>query len=290
MEFLPELMRSILGQSYPASAITVRDDGSTDGTYGAACHLGGASPAIRAIQGTNLGAASSFFKLLADAGDDCDYFAFADQDDVWLPGKLENAVSRLERSDASRPVMYCSRQEYVDEELRHLGFSHLPRHIGFGNALVENVATGCTVVLNRQARRLIVERPPGKVIMHDWWCYLVAAAFGQVVFDDRPSVQYRLHGKNAIGAPTHALQKWSRGMARFMQPRKSMTTLVDQAREFERCFGHLLDGQQHRTLERFLTARTNLWSRIAYSAQKDVWRQSRVDDAVLRVLIIAGRV
>jgi glycosyltransferase involved in cell wall biosynthesis len=289
-QFLAEQMQSILGQSYPVAAITIRDDGSADDTYSLARDFMQPNSTMTLIQGNNLGAASSFFKLLAHAGDDCHYFAFADQDDVWLPDKLQNAVSCLERAGGARPQMYCSRQEYVDEKLRHLGFSHVPRDIGFGNALVENVATGCTVVLNRAARQLVVDRAPARVIMHDWWFYLVIAAFGEVVYDDRPFVKYRLHGKNAIGAPTHALQKWSRGVARFVQSRKGVTTLADQAREFQRCFGDLIDNQQRRVLERFLAKNMNLRSRIAYSAWKDVWRQSRVDDAILRALIIAGRV
>ena len=289
-EFLTEQMQSILGQSYPAAAITIRDDGSADGTYRAACELAQTAPGISVIQGKNLGAAASFFDLLAGAGNESDYYAFSDQDDVWMADKIEKAVSCLEQSDPSRPVLYCSRQEYVDGQLRHLGFSRVPRQIGFGNALVENVATGCTVLLNRAAKTLIAEKLPARVIMHDWWFYLVVAAFGQVLYEDRASVKYRLHGKNAIGAPTHALQKWSRGVARFVQPPRGATTLVEQAREFERCFGPRLDPQRSRTLGGFIADRTSFSSRIAYSARKDVWRQSRVDDAILRALILAGRV
>jgi glycosyltransferase involved in cell wall biosynthesis len=289
-EFLADQIRSLSAQSYPATFITIRDDGSTDGTYQKVCEHVAGSANVKVIRGENLGAAASFLDLLASAGSECEYFAFADQDDIWMASKLENAVSQMTQTDSAEPTMYCSRQEYVDERLKHLGFSRIPRQIGFGNALVENIATGCTVVLNQEARRIIVERQPSRLLMHDWWCYLVVSAFGKVIYDERPSVKYRLHGQNAIGAPTHAGQKLLRGAIRFLNYRKDATTITDQALEFKHCFGDLLNEQNSSILEKFLGVRSNIWSRMTYSTQMGVWRQSRFDNLILRTMILIGRV
>jgi hypothetical protein len=135
-----------------------------------------------------------------------------------------------------------------------------------------------------------VERQPSRLLMHDWWCYLVVSAFGKVIYDERPSVKYRLHGQNAIGAPTHAGQKLLRGAIRFLNYRKDATTITDQALEFKHCFGDLLNEQNSSILEKFLGVRSNIWSRMTYSTQMGVWRQSRFDNLILRTMILIGRV
>jgi glycosyltransferase involved in cell wall biosynthesis len=290
VRFISDQMDSIFAQSYPLAAITIRDDGSTDGTYQKLRQYEAKYPHVRVTQDKNLGAAASFLHLLAHADSECEYFAFADQDDVWLPCKLENAVSQLAECDPAQPLMYCSRLEYVDEKLRHLGFKPVPRQIGFGNALVQNVAAGCTIVLNREARSVITQRPPSRLIMHDWWCYLVVSALGRVIYDARPSLKYRQHGRNTIGDPTNVGQKLLRSVRRFTSHKDSACTIVDQALEFRSCFGGQLSDRHSDILERFLSIRRNIWSRVAYCTHMDVWRQSWMQNAVLRTWILMGRI
>jgi glycosyltransferase involved in cell wall biosynthesis len=289
MRFLSDQMDSIFAQSHPPVTITIRDDGSTDGTYQKLRQYETSYPNVRVIRGENLGAAASFLDLLARASSECDYFAFADQDDIWLPCKLENAVSQLAECDPAQPLMYCSRVEYVDEQLRHLGYKAIPRRIGFGNALVQNIAVGCTVVLNREAKKLIAQKSPSRLIMHDWWCYLVVSALGRVIYDERPSLKYRQHPRNAIGDATNIGQSLLRRVERLLNYKNSACTIIEQALEFRSCFGELLNDRDSSILERFLSIRGNIWSRIAYCSQVNVWRQSRIEDAILRTLILVGR-
>jgi hypothetical protein len=246
-------------------------------------------PDVRRLQGPRLGAANSFFTLLDNCGDEYDYFAFADQDDVWLPDKIERAVLSLSRDGIEEPAMYCSRVEYVDESLGHIGYSQIPKKVDFTNALVENVAIGCTVVLNRSARNLLRGRFPQKTIMHDWWCYLVVSALGKVVFDERPGVKYRQHSGNVVGGTSSRIELFRRGITRFVR-RSPRVLLSDQAIEFHRCFGDSITPQKKRILDRFLTVRGNLWARLCYNATMDVWRQSWIDTATLRTMILMGRV
>src|SRR5258708_15787525 len=166
--FLSDQMDSIFSQSCPPSVISIRDDASTDGTYEKVCEYGTSRPNIRVIQGEKLGPAASFLELLRDAESVCDYFAFADQDDVWMPSKLENAVSRLAQHGSGGPIMDCPRAEYVYIQLTHLGFSTVPGRVGFANALVENVFIGCSSRLNREARRISVGRFALNAFMLSW--------------------------------------------------------------------------------------------------------------------------
>lgn len=288
-KFISQQLESILSQSCQPTLISIRDDASSDKTYELVTEYVAAHSNIKAVRGERLGPAGSFLELLRGADSDCDYFAFADQDDVWMPAKLENALSMLVPHSSSEPLLYCSRLEYVDAQLEHRGYSKTPTQVGFANALVENVAIGCTVVLNREARRIIIERLPARALMHDWWCYLVISAFGRVIYDERFGLKYRLHGSNAIGAPTNVVQQITHRLVRFLKHDGALK-LTDQALSFFQCFGALLNQRELNILRRFLAVRGKLWSRLIYSAQMDVWRQSRLDTAILRAMILAGRV
>ena len=147
------------------------------------------------------GAMGNFFTLLAHAPSGARY-AFCDQDDVWLPNKLMRAVRTFRGYDEKMPTLYCSRQVIVDEILARLGLSpDVPRPPSLSNALVQNIATGNTVVINEAARRVILATPAPANSFHDWWSYIVVTAVGgAVIFDRRPSILYRQHRLNAVGA------------------------------------------------------------------------------------------
>lgn len=288
--YLPEQLDSIEAQTLPATRIAIRDDGSTDGTLSLLEQWSAGRPSVQLLRGSRLGATRNFFSLLASPDDDSEFFAFSDQDDVWLPDKIESAVRCLGRHKADEPLMYCSRLEYVDKGLQHLGYSIIPRRTDFANALVENVATGCTVVLNRRARDLLVARLPEKALVHDWWCYLVVSAFGIIMYDPTPTVKYRQHANNQIGGTSSLHELFRRRLVRFLRTAHGAKLLSNQALEFERCFGDILALPHKRILEHFLTVRGNLRTRLSYNSAMDVRRQSRIDTAILRALILLGRI
>ncbi len=264
--FLREQLQSIDAQTWPEIRVTVRDDGSTDETNELLEKWALGKPHVRLLRGSRLGVTRNFLTLLAHPDGDSDYFAFSDQDDVWLPDKMERAVLCLRGCDQDRPAMYCARLEYVDENLNHLGYTNVPKRVGFANAVVENVATGCTMVLNRSARELVCEKLPEKALIHDWWCYLVVSAFGRVIYDES-----------------------RRRFRRILSYEKGRPLVSDQAAEFKRCFGDRLSVHDRETLERFLCVRGGLKERIFYNAAMDVWRQSWVDTMILRAMILVGR-
>lgn len=288
--FLSEQLQSLDVQTLPPRRIIMRDDASTDNSFLQISEWASSRPHVTILRGPRLGAIQNFFALLSAEDDQCDYFAFCDQDDVWLPHKLDWAVAAIRVYPANEPVMYCSRVEFVDERLRHLGYSSVPKQPSFANALVQNIATGCTVVLNRTARDLICSRLPRVTVMHDWWCYLVVSAFGSVHYDQRSSIKYRQHGRNVTGGTSAPIELFKRRVDRFLKRPRHSKLLTDQADEFNRCFGALLPAQQKILLDRFLTIRGNLWSRVSYNIRMDVWRQTWLDTAILRMMIVIGRV
>ena len=211
-KFLPEQLASFVAQEHADWTLFWRDDGSADD-----------SPAILrafapdrcveiAAPAGNFGVLGSYFALLRAAlpilGPD-DFAAFADQDDVWLPHKLAKGVAALADVPACIPALYCARQALVDAALRPIGTSPaFTRPPGFPASLTQNIATGCTILLNRAAAALVAESQPPAGTLHDWWSYLlVTAAGGRVIADDTPALLYRQHGGNVVGARRSHLQR-----------------------------------------------------------------------------------
>ncbi|GAB4232855.1 MAG: glycosyltransferase family 2 protein [Deltaproteobacteria bacterium] len=289
-KFLPELLDSLSRQTHRNWVLTVRDDGSSDGTIGILNAYRSSFPGMRVTGGANIGVVDSFFTLLREGDPGCDFFAFCDQDDVWNPGKLSDAVRDLADADPRKPAMYCSRVEYVKEDLTPFGASRIPRKTGFGNALVENVSPGCTFVLTAAARKIVVSSLPERAIMHDWWCYLVVSCFGTVLYDPAPQVRYRQHGGNAVGGTSRPLARFLRRANRFLRNPDDTYRVTDQAREFLRCFRDRIEGENAGTLDAFLRSRSGMFSRFRYAlSPMGVWRQSAADTWILRLLILLGR-
>ncbi len=213
--FLPAQLASFGTQSWRDWVLYWRDDGSTDGTPDLLRAFAAGDGKGRCIEiadtAGHLGIAGSFLTLLRAAPPDT-IAAFADQDDVWLPGKIERGVAALSGLPETRPALYCSRQTLVDEELCTLGLSpHRGAPAVFPAGLTQNVATGCTVMLNGAAAALVRASDAPDGTLHDWWSYLVvSAAGGALINDPVPTVLYRQHTANAVGAPHSAL---SRGIA-----------------------------------------------------------------------------
>ncbi|HHH44569.1 MAG TPA: glycosyltransferase family 2 protein [Gammaproteobacteria bacterium] len=289
-DYLAGQLDSLVSQTCQNVEIIVRDDGSTDNSPQILREYAAKYPHIHVEFGENIGIAGSFMALLSQAHEHCQYFAFCDQDDVWYPDKLERALLKHRGTPPGEPALYFSRLEYVGRNLAHLKYSRfLRRRLSFQNALVENNASGCTIVLNRSARDMIVSRmPSSRCIMHDQWCYLVVMAFGKVIYDEQPTIKYRLHGGNDTGAAISFIEGFVRRVRRFTRRRSDAFGVHAQAVEFERVFGQQLSGDKRAILERFIQSRRSVFARCRYAFHPDVYRQSRLDDVFLRALLILG--
>ena len=281
-KYLSEFLDSIVNQSHQNFVIIARDDGSNDNTVEILNSYSGRLPIRDVSDGIKLGPAQSFMKLLELAGDEFDCYAFSDQDDVWRSDKLARALEAI-IEDQSVPVLYCSCLEYVNENLDHIKFSPKPRIIGFRNALVENIATGCTVVVNAATRSLVLSKPPLTYTMHDWWCYIVVSAFGKVIYDDYPSIKYRQHGNNVIGAPSH-FKKWKRRILRFWFKENDVYGIYRQADEFSNSFGSQIMDPERLLLHDLLEGKRSCYTRIRLCIGSSFIRQRPLDNLILRLL------
>lgn len=205
-KYLKGQIDSIINQTYQNWVIYVSDDGSTDGTISILeeyqQQLG--EGRLHITYGPRKGFAWNFISSLQNNGADCSYFAFCDQDDIWFDDKLERGRRYLaDFSEMSEPAVYCGRTQLIDGDGHPIGFSPLFEYKpSFCNALVQSIAGGNTMILNRQARELVIQTPCyEEIISHDWWIYiLISGCNGHMYYDPNPAILYRQHGQNIIGS------------------------------------------------------------------------------------------
>jgi glycosyltransferase involved in cell wall biosynthesis len=205
--FLVEQLDSLQRQSFTNWKLIASDDGSSDRTRSILQDFKNSQEAgkVEIIDGPRRGAAANFLFLACREGLASDYYAFCDQDDIWEADKLARAISALEEMDAGVPAVYGSRTRLIDAAGRDIGLSPLfSRAPTFRCALVQSIAGGNTMVFNQSARELLAFGGADVIVpSHDWWLFqVISACGGQVHYDAVPSVRYRQHGQNVIGANT----------------------------------------------------------------------------------------
>ncbi len=204
--WLPDQLCSILEQTHTDWSLLASDDGSTDDSKDLIACFARANPStdISVTDGPRGGFAENFLNLVRKVDDDTPFVAFADQDDAWLPEKLERSLAALSSVPDDVPALYCGRTWVCSERLRPIRVSQKFKHKpSFHNAIVQSIGGGNTMVFNNAALRLLKKTLKGdfSVTSHDWWVYqIVSGAGGRVLYDEQPMVLYRQHGNNVIGA------------------------------------------------------------------------------------------
>lgn len=209
--YLQEQIESIRYQTYKEWRLLISDDCSSDNTLGIIKSYAKADPRITLVSESKRfgGAKENFFHLLHQSTGQL--AMFCDQDDVWLDDKIEVTLRAMRRAEAdtdtSIPVAIFTDSVVVDEDLRFLSYSFqrfdrcYPYQTNLRRLLASNAAPGNTMMVNRPLVRLLqsVEQPK-RIIMHDWYAMLLASAFGTVVYIPTPTLLYRQHKNNTLGA------------------------------------------------------------------------------------------
>ena len=288
--FLIPQLESILNQQSVQIRLLIRDDGSIDDSKKILADFSEKHPNISVSYGRNVGVVTSYMLLLEQLSPQVDFIAFADQDDIWRPNKLSLAIEQMQA--LSGAVLYCSCYSAVNEEGMLLWQSSVPPGaITFNNAVIENITTGCTVVINKPLLTLmqVAQVNTQNIIMHDWWAYLVATCFGSVIFDPKSTIFYRQHAGNVIGVKS-GLSFWLARLNRFVfQP--NTHSRISQAKEFLSLYQHTLSSEKTQLLTEFIGYQQgNLPTRARYALQTPVYMQKRIDNLIMKFQLIIGRV
>lgn len=213
--FLAEQLDSLEKQAHKNWIVIASDDGSIDGTleilqqYQAKWPVG----KLTIRTGPQKGFCQNFLSLACASSIRADYYAFCDQDDVWLPSKITVALKNIaSNQEEGEPYLYCGRTKYVDENLKPCGMSPLfvfPP--SFRNALVQSIAGGNTMAFNQAAKLLIENAGPLDVPSHDWWLYLLVTGSGGLVYYDKVGlILYRQHNGSLVGGNISLRAKFKR--------------------------------------------------------------------------------
>lgn len=205
-EHLREQLDSFACQSTKPDLILISDDGSQDRTRDIVGEFCTAHPElnIELLKGPCRGPAQNFLGLLSQVPVWIDFAAFSDQDDVWLPEKTDRSQRALiSAEDTKKPTLFCGRTWVCDENLGQKKLSQLRENPSFRHAIVQSIAGGNTMMINRAAIDLLqaASQEVRKLVVHDWWIYqIITGTGGAVIYDPTPLLLYRQHDDNVIGA------------------------------------------------------------------------------------------
>lgn len=292
-DYLETQLNSLERQTLGDISLLVRDDGSSDRTIEMIQDFQNKMEKNRRMQvafyhGENIGVIASFFNLMGKTDLDADYYAFCDQDDEWLPEKLERAVGILQKlgeKNEDQPLLYCSDKIITDQDLNPIETTvgRPVRKITFGNAVVQDMCTGCTAVVNRQMLVLLRQYTPKFALMHDWWMYLLATCFGKVYYDKEAYIKYRQHGNNTSGAMLNRRQLLRYRVKQLFRPRGE---ILRQVEEFYCAFGTQMKEENKTCIERLVNRYRTPFGRLLLAFDPAYYRQRKSDTIVLKLLFL----
>lgn len=233
-KYLQGQIESILNQKGVEVFLLIRDDKSVDGTVELIKKNQMFFPGkIELVEGReNKGCTRSFIELMRIASSLeawlPDYYAFSDQDDIWMQDKLLRSVTALNKMDASRPLLFCGESVLTDSCMHEMSRSYMTYTFTFGSSLVMNSSGGHTQVFNKilldEASR--VDFCP--YILHDWWIYCVCMALsGQLCYEAAPPLlYYRQHSLQCVGVRK---KSWMKRIKGGLFQSSGMTSLLAKA-------------------------------------------------------------
>jgi glycosyltransferase involved in cell wall biosynthesis len=229
--YLREQLDSLIAQDYENIEIYVRDDGSKDATPQLLKEYE-SKGLIHLALAENIGVSDSFFTLMRNCGD-ADYFAWCDQDDVWEPWKISEAVAALKQRDSSIPLMWYSIYDFYDSNMKLIRKGEQNDQTNhFTSSLLQTYVAGCTEVFNRKACDMMREKAPYSFAFDGWVCRL-AAGLGEVIYCGKPTMKHRIHSLNTSEAGADTADRWKRrfatifGSGRLAEKRRELEVFCD---------------------------------------------------------------
>ncbi|MBI5643843.1 MAG: glycosyltransferase family 2 protein [Deltaproteobacteria bacterium] len=249
--YIKELIDSLFRQTYEDWRLIIRDDCSTDNTVDIINgYLSLYSEKVILVKNNEgrLGSCHGFARLLSEST--APYIMFCDQDDKWLPEKVEKtlaAMEGLEKKYAGKPLLVHTDMMVADRRLNVISdsfwrYQHInPELKTLNRLLVLNNVTGCTMMVNSALRELSTPVAP-EALMHDWWLALVASAFGHIEYLREPTMLYRQHGGNEAGAARYSLRYFIARAKNLDKSAALARRIVAQAGAFFFAYGDRLAG------------------------------------------------
>lgn len=286
--YLREQLDSFLElEKFDEIKVLIRDDGSNDTTleileeyhnkYG-----------FEVIKGKNLGVNESMKILFENADMNCDFFSISDQDDIWIRDKFKKALDLLEKENQKVPLLFSSCSEIVSEKLEHIGSTIIPmKNISFYNAISQNITPGHTQVFNRALMNKLLNIDTTDIHVIDWWIYLIATSLGKVIFICDFTVKHRQHGKNSVGYELNFLKKIINRIKALNK--KDANSISRQLYSFRSHYKNELNSKYLKEIDNYFVSQRNILTRIKYVLKTPIYRQSKYETILFKILYIFGK-
>ena len=206
-----------------------------------------------------------------------EFYAFADQDDIWDKDKLQVAIEKIKNT--KKPTIYSSNTRLVDENMNFIKNETLRPVTTLGSAIAKNYVTGCTTVFNFELMKYLRRHVPRYAPYHDWWTNLVCLSVdGISIYDYEPHMNYRQHGNNVVSGNDSIWKKWFSRLGRFISTRYHRDLMAQEILQF---YGDNIANDKRKILET-CGKNKNLFN-------LDFETGNLVDDLLFKILILLKR-
>ena len=281
--YVAQQIDSILAQHFQDWRLVIQDDCSSDRTPESCEGYAQKYPdkIVYSRLAANTGAADrNFYSLMKKA--EAPYIMFSDHDDVWLSDKVGDTLAKMRELEqqygAEAPLLVHTDLTVAEESLNvragsMMKLQKLNPQPSFAQLVVQNMVTGCTVMVNRCLLARLGS-PPQHAVMHDWWMALIAGAMGGIGYVDKPTILYRQHGNNEVGAKDAASLSYCGSRLKDREgARKVLLDTCVQAEEFLQRYGGDLEESQRRMLAAYSRLpEQSKARRIAILARYGLWK------------------
>lgn len=286
-KYIRQQLDSIFNQQGVEVFCLVRDDGSTDNTIDILCEYQKKYNNLEVIRDRNVGYKKSFMKLVENCGQ-YDYYAFADQDDVWKPEKLLKAIEKIAKVQDNLPKVYCSNCIVVDKNLNYLSMLHNVGNILPNNkakALVQGFAHGCTMVFNYETRNLILKYKPKQEYAHDFWIPILIVFLGKIIYDENSYILYRQHEDNFFGSKSSIKKIIKVNTKRFIDKGFYYSMIS----EILIGYGDVLKPEDQMMLKEIVEYKSSLYNKIRLLFNTELKKNTLKGTLFLKMLIAFSR-
>lgn len=261
--YISEQVQSILNQTYKDYHLYICDDVSTDNTINILSEykLQYNNEITLLKNSKNIGIKNNFSYLLNKS--QAEYTMFSDHDDVWFENKVEITYKKMlemeEKYSKNTPILIFTDKMVTDENLKVIHISHNKSekfnldNFSLNRLLMANVASGCTIMINSALKNLC-KNIPAEAIMHDYYIMLAAAAFGHIEYINIPTMYYRQHSHNQLGAKNNSLLNALKNLKTGkINLKNTVLKNIYQAQGFYNQYENILSIENKHILQEFIS-------------------------------------
>lgn len=291
--FLRDQLDSLYAQEDVHFHILVRDDGSSDDTVSILNEYKSKYGNMSILAETNVGCVKSFHSLIHIAATkypSYDYYAFCDQDDIWLPNKLIIGTNKLNKISSSNKLYFCT-ANYVDTNLKFIRKTNSPKFVDYKTCVFRNPVLGCTMIFDKDFL-IIIDKDydkrmnnSGPIQLHDRWAYQCANYLDTTIINDSEAyINYRQHRDNVTTANKNFFKRYTEALRENFKYRNK--NLMLNLNFYNTYYEFINDKKKKDFIQSLCTYNKSLNKSIKYLKNQQWKGESKIDKFLWSTLVL----